>query len=84
MSCCGKRRKQISFGNHVSGSHLQESGPNTDGAVLRYMGKDSILVKGRHSGGSYFFSASQPEQRVRGGDLSSLLSTGLFQNADRA
>lgn len=84
MSCCGKRRKQISAGNHIHGSHPEESGPNTNGTVLRYMGKDSILVKGRHSGGSYFFSAGQPEQRVRSGDLSSLLSTGLFQNADRA
>ena len=82
MGCCGNRRQQISSGKRAGTNHFQETTVNVAGTALRYVGNASILVRGNHSGRSYFFSTSQPEQVVKSGDVNSLLSTGLFRSTD--
>jgi len=87
MGCCGKRRQQITVGANSRrdasrGVQLRAGTSTVGGAKLRYVGSASILVKGSHSGGTYFFSAGQPEQFVNNGDIDSLLRMGLFQTDD--
>lgn len=78
MSCCGQKRLQW---QQRTPSYQEQAPANTNAdpvlenpVKLRYYGKSTIMVKGRHTGYLYLFAGGEPALAVDGRDVQDILS----------
>jgi hypothetical protein len=94
MSCCGEKRAALKAGwaSNRAQESLNASPPptvsargadETNGVVLRYVGRGAIALRGPHAGPVYYFAEAGSATVVRENDVEALLRTQLFTREDR-
>ena len=89
MPCCGQKR---ALQRAESARARKSPSPNLaptqaappledDRAALRYLGNQTISLRGPQTGRVYYFAAASSPTAVYESDIEALLRTGLFERA---